>query len=678
MHKLKIHKLAKIAFLTAFLAACGGSDAPVGGNSDLQANAQQSQVSGMDQPMFQMQDAAGAIITGFDYDAKAVADSVSAQLATTVALTSTEAAQPAKALGFIVKYKADAANYNLSAASFENLSKPSANSMDAMQAAGARAGVQLNYGSRLAIGAHTFQADKFLSQVDARALATAMKQADSSIEFVEPDYILNTSAVPNDPLYGTNQGHYGNSPRYGGAKFGISLPSAWDITTGAGAKVAVIDTGYTDHPDLLPNILPGYDFISNDYIANDGGGRDADARDTGNGISTLEYSNCPITNSSWHGTHVAGTVAAVTNNGVGVAGVAHGAKIVPVRVIGRCGGLTSDIADGIIWAAGGNVPGVPLNPNPVNVINMSLGGRSACSQSLQIAIDYAVKVGVTVVVAAGNDTADAAAYTPANCSNVISVAATDSNGYRASFSNYGASLDIAAPGVNVFSTANSGTQFPVADGYFLKSGTSMAAPHVAGVAALLKVQNPSRSHFDIEYLIKRTAYDLGAKCVSCGTGLLDAYAALTSSSTGTPVFRLNNKSLPGAYLFTAYGSERDSAFAYYNFGVEGVAFHVKSAPAAGLFPVVRFKDKVTGAYLFSIYETEIANLRTIYAYRYDEEGVAWYASKTPIAGWSPLYRFQNKLNGTYTFTAYESERTAMNTTYSATFNEEGVAYYIMP
>ena len=678
MHKLKIHQLAKITFLTVFLAACGGSDAPMGGNSDLQANAQQSQASGMDQPMFQMQDAAGAIITGFDYDAKAVAASVTAQLGQAAAGSTAPTPQQAQALGFIIKYKADVASQSMSAASAETLSKPSASRMSAMQVAGSKAGVQLSYGIRLALGAHTFKSDKSLSGVEALALAAAMKQADPSIDFVEPDYIFKANLTPNDPFYATNQWHYGNSPRYGGTQYGISMPRAWDITAGAGARIAVIDTGFTDHPDLLPNILPGYDFISNTYISNDGDGRDADAHDTGDGISTVTYSDCPTSNSSWHGTHIAGTIAAVTNNGIGVAGIAYNAKVVPVRALGRCGGLNSDITDAIIWAAGGNVPGAPANPNPVHVINLSLGSAGACTQSMQIAIDYAVKVGVTVVVASGNYAADAAAYAPANCNNVISVAASDVNGNRATFSNYGAVVDIAAPGVNIASTRNTGTQSPSTHSYFTVNGTSMAAPHVAGVAALLKVQNPSRSHFDIEYLIKRTAYDLGAKCVSCGTGLIDAFAALTAGGTDTPVFRLNNKSLPGAYLFTAYASERDSAFAFYNFGVEGVAFHVQAAPAAGLSPVKRFRDKVTGAYLFSIYENEMAELRTTYAYRYEEEGTSWYASKTQIAGWSPLYRFRNKLNGTYTFTAYESERTAMNTTYSATFADEGVAYYIKP
>lgn len=677
MHKLNIHQLAKITFLTAFLAACGGAETPSGGNADVQANAKSAQASAAEIPQIQMQDAAGAIITGFNYDAHAVAASVTEQLSQAAAGQSAQAPELAKALGFIIKYKADVASLSMSAASAETLSKPSASRMSAMQVAGSKAGIQLSYGSRLALGAHTFKSDKFLSQADALAVAAAMKQADPSIEFVEPDYIFKASMTPNDTYY-TSQWHYDTSPRSGGSQYGISLPSAWNITNGAGAKVAVIDSGYTDHPDLLPNILPGYDFISNTYISNDGNGRDADSHDPGDGISTVEYSDCPADTSSWHGTHVAGTVAAVTNNGIGVAGVAFGAKVVPVRVLGRCGGLGSDITDGIIWAAGGNVAGVPANANPVHVINLSIGGQGACTLSMQAAIDYAVRAGVTVVVSAGNYTADAAAYAPANCNNVIAVAATDNGGYRGSFSNYGAVVDIAAPGVSILSTINLGTQSPAGHGYAYYSGTSMAAPHVAGVAALLKVQNQARSHFDIEYLIKRTAYALGSKCISCGTGLLDAYAALAAGGTDAPVYRLNNKSLPGAYLFTAYDSERDAAFAFYNFGIEGVAFHVQLAPAAGMSPVVRFRDKDTGAYLFSIYETEMASLRTTYAYKFAEEGTSWYASKTPLAGWSPLYRFRNKLNGTYTFTAYESERTAMNTTYSATFVEEGIAYYIKP
>jgi serine protease len=677
-----VHSMLRVSFSIAFalaLGACGSSDIAATKES-VAASKQSNAIASADEPMIQMQDAAGANITGFSYDAKAVADGVTTNLKKTTALISSASQEGARsaALGIIIKYKSDSPSYSMSAAASEGLNKPSATSMASAQAVAAKVGVDLFYSMRTALGTHTYKSTKLLAHDDAIALAQAIKNTDPSIEYAEPNFRYQTQFVPNDPSF-IYQWGYELSPRNGGVRFGINMPLAWNLTNGSGAKVAVIDTGYTNHPDLLPNILPGYDFISDVWTANDGGGRDSDASDPGTGIvASNDPYGCGAEDSNWHGTHVAGTVAASTNNGTGVAGVAYGAKVVPVRVLGRCGGYDNDITDGIIWAAGGNVAGVPANANPVHVINMSLSGNHACGAGTQAAIDFAIKMGVTVVVAAGNAASDAASYSPANCNNVIVVAATDLTGNRASFSNYGAAVDVAAPGVSILSTLNYGTQAPSTHGYAYYSGTSMAAPHVAGVAALLKVQNPSRTHYDIEYLIKRSVYSLGTKCLSCGTGLLDAYAALTQSTTASPVFRLNNKSLAGAYLFTAYGSERDAAFANYNFGIEGVAFHVQLSPAAGLSPVVRFRDKTTGAYLFSIYETEIASLRTTYAYKFVEEGTSWYASKAPLAGWSPLYRFRNKLNGTYTFTAYESERVAMNTTYAATFVEEGVAYYIIP
>ncbi|MEE7547807.1 S8 family serine peptidase, partial [Xanthomonas sp. Kuri4-1] len=169
---------------------------------------------------------------------------------------------------------------------------------------------------------------------------------------------------------------------------GINVRPAWDKATGNGVVVAVIDTGITSHPDLDANILPGYDFISDTFVSRDGDGRDADPSDEGDwnpvqGECYTTPSPSPITDSSWHGTHVAGTIAAVTNNAVGVAGTAYNAKIVPVRVLGRCGGYTSDIADAIVWASGGSVSGVPANANPAEVINMSLGGSGTCSTTYQ-------------------------------------------------------------------------------------------------------------------------------------------------------------------------------------------------------------------------------------------------------------------------------------------------------
>src|SRR5690606_31257016 len=155
-------------------------------------------------------------------------------------------------------------------------------------------------------------------------------------------------------------------------------------THGNGVVVAVLDTGITRHGDLDANVLPGYDFISDAGKANDGDGRDNDPSDPGDWVT---LNQCPggnrAENSSWHGTHVAGTIAAVTNNAKGVAGTAFGARILPVRVLGTCGGYDSDIADAIVWAAGGSVSGVPTNANPAEVINLSLGGGGACGRTSQ-------------------------------------------------------------------------------------------------------------------------------------------------------------------------------------------------------------------------------------------------------------------------------------------------------
>jgi serine protease len=207
----------------------------------------------------------------------------------------------------------------------------------------------------------------------------------------------------------------------------------------------------------------GYDFISDAAIANDGGGRDADATDPGDWTAANECAaGEPASNSSWHGTHVAGTIAAKTNNGVGVAGVAYNAKIVPVRVLGKCGGYTSDIADAIIWASGGTVTGVPANANVAKVINMSLGGGGACDTTTQNAINSARSRGTVIIVAAGNENQNASNSNPANCAGVVAVAATGKTGGRASYSNYGTVVDVAAPGgdgsYSILSTLNAGTK----------------------------------------------------------------------------------------------------------------------------------------------------------------------------------------------------------------------------
>ena len=251
--------------------------------------------------------------------------------------------------------------------------------------------------------------------------------ADPNVEYVEVDQIMRATLTPNDTRFSEQWG-------FGTSNASINVQPAWDKATGTGVVVAVIDTGITNHPDLNANILPGYDFISDAAMARDGGGRDSNPNDEGDWYGANECgSGIPASNSSWHGTHVAGTVAAVTNNSTGVAGTAFNAKVVPVRVLGKCGGYTSDIADAIVWASG-TVSGVPANANPAEVINMSLGGGGTCSATYQNAINGAVSRGTTVVVAAGNSNTNVSSSVPANCANVIAVAATTSAGARASFS----------------------------------------------------------------------------------------------------------------------------------------------------------------------------------------------------------------------------------------------------
>ncbi|MEG0040983.1 MAG: S8 family serine peptidase, partial [Massilia sp.] len=215
--------------------------------------------------------------------------------------------------------------------------------------AGQQFGVLVRESHALSNGAKVFKLDRRHNLAEVRSLATEMMMRDASIEYAEPDRIMTHSATPTDPRY-NDQWHYYDTVG------GLRLPAAWDISTGTGVVVAVIDTGYRPHADLSGQILPGYDFISTAAIGNDGNGRDNDASDPGDGITAgacgggQPFSDQP---SSWHGTHVAGTVAARTNNGAGVAGVAYNAKILPVRVLGKCGGYTSDIADAITWASGG-------------------------------------------------------------------------------------------------------------------------------------------------------------------------------------------------------------------------------------------------------------------------------------------------------------------------------------
>ncbi|MCG8312395.1 MAG: S8 family serine peptidase [Pseudomonadales bacterium] len=357
--------------------------------------------------------------------------------------------------------------------------------------------------------------------------------ADPAVEYAEPDLLMLPKAVPNDPRYG-EQWHYYE------ANGGLNLPNAWDYSEGEGSVVAVLDTGYRDHEDLSANLLPGYDFVSDLSMANDGDGRDADALDPGDAATAGECGNgVPEDNtaSSWHGTHVAGTIAAVANNGIGISGVAPKAKVIPVRVLGKCGGYVSDISDAILWSSGYTVDGVADNANPADIINLSLGSgiAASCTQTYSDAILAAREAGVTVVVAAGNEDANADLYPPANCAGVIAVAAVGRAGGKAYYSNYGSVVDVAAPGGaqysnndpdGVLSTSNSGYSGPGSDNYLFYQGTSMATPHIAGLAALLYSVDEDITPDTVENIIKSTARSFNSSCNGCGVGIADAAAAV--------------------------------------------------------------------------------------------------------------------------------------------------------
>lgn len=408
---------------------------------------------------------------------------------------------------------------------------------------------------------------------EARVIAERLMQQ-SSVELAEPDRVIKPAFTPLDPDYATRQWHY-MAPGAGNTG-GANLPPAWDLTLGSGnVTVAVLDTGYRQHVDLAP-VLPGYDFLNTSSVFNvagggtvtvpngDGDGRDADPTDPGDWVSAGECGpGEPAENSSWHGTFVAGTVAALVNNGKGGTGVAPNVRILPVRVLGKCGGLTSDIVDGMRWAAGlYAIPGVGLNPNVANVLNMSLAapGDAGCSNTFQSAVNDVVAAGKVIVAAAGND-GSTTVSSPANCNGVIAVTAHAIDGDNASYANIGPQITLSAPGggcgasasgctdfispngPGVYSLSNSGATAPGSDSYAVMMGTSMAVPHVSGVVALMLSLNPSLTPAQITAILRASArpHPAGSTCTLaayqglCGAGLLDAYAALTMTS---PVINL--------------------------------------------------------------------------------------------------------------------------------------------
>ncbi len=358
-------------------------------------------------------------------------------------------------------------------------------------------------------------------------------RSDPDVEFAVADERRFPHAVPNDPHYATDQwylqnGAYtgaGTDPTVATQPSAIHAEAAWDLGVGtSNVVIAVIDTGVLySHPDLGSRLLPGYDFITDVPTANDGSGRDADATDAGDWITSGEnasgqFRNCGVSNSSWHGTRVSGIIGALSNNGVGVTGITWNTRILPARALGKCGGFDSDIIDAMAWAAGLHVANVPDNPaaNWAKIENLSLGSTEACPADYQSVVATLATMGVVVVASAGNETGPVDA--PANCPGVVAVAGLRHTGTKVGFSSLGAEVAVGAPGGNCVNTAvgspclfsigtltNDGPTTAGNNTYTdqvtnINVGTSFSAPIVSGILGLMASAN---SHLTPAQLIAR-------------------------------------------------------------------------------------------------------------------------------------------------------------------------------
>ncbi len=399
-------------------------------------------------------------------------------------------------------------------------------------------------GARMSMASHTVtpqpaESAKYLTLALAKALR---KRGD--VAYAEPNYRVHASAIPNDFFYNL-QWHY---------PF-INLPDAWNLSTGSTATnpvvVAVIDSGVLlNHPDLLNKTVAGYDFIRDPAVAGDGDGIDADPDDVGDREGASAQS-------SFHGTHVAGTIGALSNNGKGVAGVSWGAQIMPIRVLGIGGGSGYDLVQGIRYAAGlpndsGRVPA-----QRADIINMSLGCLACYSQSLADTIIEARQAGVIVIAAAGNNASSSRFY-PAAYDGVVAVSAVNSGSELASYSNFGGYIDVSAPGGDdidrdadgytdrILSLLGDDSSGSIEFRYGWSSGTSMAAPHVAGVAALMKAVYPALTPLDFDQAVANgtAVTDLGppGRDDDFGFGKINALKAVQAAQA------LGGGSQPGVVI----------------------------------------------------------------------------------------------------------------------------------
>jgi serine protease len=434
------------------------------------------------------------------------------------------------------------------------------------------------------------------------AATLAALRADPEVALAVPDRPVRAQRyTPSDPLFAAGQWYLQSVQ-----PAAIRADAAWDITRGGASPatspvvIAVLDTGVRRaHPDLAAKLLPGYDFVSDSAISGDGDGWDTDPEDAGDFLTAEELASPKFTGrdcgsgpdkdqpvaSSWHGTRVAGLLAADTDNGTGIAGAGFNVRLVPVRVLGKCGGFESDVVTGMYWAAGfwttdnHDLPppllidtSLPPNAHPAQVLNLSLGDESACDEVYALVVKEITARGVLVVASAGNE--GKAVGAPANCPGVLAVAGLRQAGTKVGYSNLGPEVGIAAPAGNCVltgptdpclfalnSTTNFGASTPGADGYSSpllqpSYGTSFSAPLAAATAGLMKAVNPALTPTLLVARIRETArafptssdtqpqpqacrtpgtgvatQDLECLCNTqvCGAGMLDAAAAVQAA-----------------------------------------------------------------------------------------------------------------------------------------------------
>ncbi len=445
----------------------------------------------------------------------------------------------------IVQFKADAATLRKRALAASGTtgatSAPPSDRAERAATLGARIGRTLEAGPAVGERMQVMRG----RGIDAVALA-AQLAADPEVEFAVPNGRQRRLAAPNDPLYltgtpidlvaqrgGPVSGQWTLRAPSAGVTSAMNVEAAWARTQGsAGVVVALLDTGVRfEHPDLgrVANggsLLPGYDFVSDSVVANDGDGRDADPSDPGDWVTHAEsltsgFADCGTSSSSWHGTSTASLVGAATHNGIGMAGTAPGVRVLPVRVLGKCFGTDADIQAGMLWAAGLPVDGVPANPHPARVINLSLGSAGTCNAAYQSVVDRITAAGVVIVAAAGNS-AGGAVGEPANCRGVIAVLALRHVGTKVGFSDLGPEITIAAPGGNcvniavgspclypIVSATNDGAQRPGTDAWTdsfnISVGTSFSSPLVAAAVGLMVSQRPELTPAHVRSALQATA-----------------------------------------------------------------------------------------------------------------------------------------------------------------------------